>query len=55
VRGALGGALERGGPDERSSFRINELLVEGLGRNPDPVGNIGEFQLGKQVEQGRLV
>jgi len=27
----------------------------GLGRDPDPIGDIGEFQLGKKVEQGRLV
>ena len=28
---------------------------ERLGRGPYPVGNIGKFQLGKQVKQCRLV
>jgi len=26
-----------------------------LGRDKDAVGDVGEFQLGKQIKQGRLV
>ena len=55
VRRALGRPLERGGADERGRFRVDQLLVERLGRDPNPVGDIGEFQLAKKVEQGRLV
>ena len=44
-----------GGTSERGAFRIDQLLVERLGRDPDSVGDIGEFQLARKVEQGRLV
>ncbi|MCB5276074.1 hypothetical protein BJG92_03629 [Arthrobacter sp. SO5] len=49
------GAFERGGADERGRLRFDELLVQGFGRGTDPVGDIGEFQLAKEVKQGRLV
>ena len=55
VGGAIAAAFEWGGADERARFRVDQLLIERLGRDPDPVGDIGELQLGKQVEQGRLV
>ena len=48
-------ALEGGSADERGRFRIDQLLVERLGRGPYPVGNIGKFQLSKKFEQGNLV
>ena len=53
--GALRRALEGGSADECGRFRIDQLLVERLGRGPDPVGDIGEFQLSKKFEQGTLV
>jgi hypothetical protein len=55
VGGAVPGALERGGAVELGRLRINELLVERFGGGGDLVGDIGEFQLAKEVEQGRLV
>ena len=30
-------------------------LIQGFGRDADPIGDIGEFQLTKEVEPGRLV
>lgn len=55
LRGAVRGAFERGSTDERGRFRIDQLLVERLGRDPDPVGDIGEFQFPEELEEGRLV
>jgi len=55
VGGAATGALEQGRADHRSRFCTNQLLVEPVGRGPDPVGDIGEFQLSKKFEQGKLV
>jgi hypothetical protein len=55
VGAALGRPLERAGADERGRFGIDQLLVERLGRDPNPVGDVGEFQFAKKVEQGRLV
>ena len=52
---ALSHRLKRAGTDKRGRFRIYQLLVELLRRDPDAVGDIGEFQLGEQIEQGRLV
>ena len=49
------GALERGGADERGRLGLDELLAQGFGRGTDPIGDIGEFQLAKEVKQGRLV
>ena len=46
---------ERRSTNERGSLRIDQLLTQGFGREADPVRNIGEFQLGKQVTQRRLV
>jgi hypothetical protein len=54
VGAALGGALERGGTDERGRFSIDQFLIELLGRDTDVVGDVGEFWLGTQIEQGRL-
>ena len=48
-------AFERGGADERGRFRVDQLLVERFGRDPDPVGDIGEFQFPEELEEGRLV
>ena len=53
--GALGGSFERGRADKGSGLRIDELLIKTFGRDADAVADIGEFELGKQVEQGRLV
>jgi hypothetical protein len=55
LSGSLRRALEGGSADECGRFRIDQLLVERLGRGPDPIGDIGEFQLSKKFEQGRLV
>ena len=44
LRRTVRGAFERGSADERSCFRVDQLLVERLGRDPDPVVHIGEFQ-----------
>ena len=52
MRGALGGTFERAGANEPRSFRINQLLMKSLGRESDPVGNVGEFESSKKVEQG---
>ena len=56
---ALGGAIDRtlewGGADERARLPPDQLLVQHLGRGPDPVGDISELQLSKKFEQGRLV
>ena len=52
---AVAAALKRANTDERGCFRIDQLLIERFGREPEPVGDIGEFQLGEQVEQGRLI
>jgi len=55
LRGACRGAFERGGADERGRFRVDQLLIERLGRRPNPVGDIGEFQFPEELEEGRLV
>ena len=34
---------------------LDQLLLEGLSGDPDSVGDVGEFELGKKVERGRLV
>ena len=52
---ALTGALERASTDKRGRFRVDQLLIKGLGRGADPVGDIGELQLSKKFEQGRLI
>ena len=46
---------KRGSTNERGSLRIYLRLTQGFGREADPVRHIGEFQLGKQVTQCRLV
>ncbi len=55
LRRAGRGAFERSGADERGRFRINQLLIERLRRDTDPVGDIGEFQFPEKLEEGRLV
>jgi hypothetical protein len=55
VSSAFLGTLERAGADERGRFRIDQLLIERFGRDPNAVGDVGEFELGEKVEQGRLV
>ena len=55
LRDTIRSAFERGGTDERGRFRIDQLLIERLGRNPDSVGDIGEFKFPEQLEEGRLV
>ncbi|GGK87055.1 hypothetical protein GCM10007382_03750 [Salinibacterium xinjiangense] len=52
VSGAILGAFERSSTDERGRFRVDQLLVQRLGRDPDPVGDIGEFELAKKVKPG---
>ena len=49
------GAFERGGADKRGRLGLDELLVQGFGRGTYPIGDVGEFQLAKEVKQGRLV
>ena len=51
---ALIGAFERASADERGRFGVDQLLIERFRRDPDSVGDVGEFQLAKKVEQGRL-
>ncbi len=36
-------AMRWSGTDERRSLRVDQLLIERLGRCPDPIGDIGEF------------
>jgi hypothetical protein len=55
LRHAIRGAFERSSADERRRLRVNQLLVERFGRDPDPVADIGEFQFPEQLEEGRLV
>ena len=55
LRDPLSAALEWRGADERSSFRVNQFLIESFGRDTDPVGDIGEFQFPEELEEGRLV
>jgi len=55
VGGAVAGAFERGGSDERGRFRIDEFLIESFGRDADAISDIGEFEVSQQVKQGRLV
>jgi hypothetical protein len=55
LRDTVRGTFERGGADERGRFRINQLLIERFRRDTDPVGDIGEFQFPKELEEGRLV
>jgi len=43
------------GIDERGRLPLDQLLAERLSRDPNPVGDIGEFQLAKKVKQGRLI
>jgi len=52
---ALSGAPPSGGADQLGRFGIDQLLVKLLDREVHAVGEFGEFQLGKQIEQGRLV
>ena len=55
VGNAIARAFERGGADERGRLGVDQLLVERFAREADSVGDIGEFELAKKVEQGRLV
>jgi len=55
VVGAILGAFERSSADERGRLPLNQLLIQRLARDPDPVSGLGEFQLTKKVKQGRLV
>jgi hypothetical protein len=55
VGSALGRPFERGGADERGRLPLDHLLIRGFRRGPDPVGDVGEFQLAGQVKQGRLI
>ena len=40
---------------ERGHFRIVLLVVERLGRESNPVGEISEFPLSKKFERSRLI
>ena len=51
VGAPLRGARVRSSADERSRSRVDQLLIKLLGRLPDPVGHVGEFQLSKQFER----
>jgi hypothetical protein len=54
VGGALIGALERASADKRGRLPLDQLLVKSLGCDPNSVGDVGEFELSKKIEQGRL-
>jgi ribosomal protein L37AE/L43A len=49
------GALPGAGADHRRRLGVDQLLIQALGRGPDPVADVGVLQCGQQVEQGRLV
>lgn len=55
LRGAVAGAFVLPGADHRRGLGVDQLLVERLGDRTDPVRDVGELQLGQQVNQGRLV
>jgi hypothetical protein len=58
LRRAVNGALPGAGADHRGRLGIDQLLIQVLGRHPDPVGDVGVLQRREQVEQveqGRLV
>lgn len=54
-RGSIDVPFERARANERGRLPLDQLLIEHLRRRPDPVGDIGELQLGEEVEQGRLI
>ena len=43
VGSALIGAFERASADERGRFGVDQLLIERFRRDPDSVGDVGEF------------
>lgn len=49
------GAFIRSGADERGRLRVDQLLVELLRREPDPVADVGGLQFPEKLEEGRLV
>ena len=55
LRNTIRRAFQRGGTDERGSFRVDQILVERLGRDADSVGDVGEFQFPEQLKEGGLV
>jgi hypothetical protein len=44
---AVGGPFERGDVDVRGRLPLDQFLIQRLGRDPNPVDDIGEFQLSK--------
>lgn len=52
---AVGVALESVGADVRGGLRVDELLVKRFGRQPDPISDVGEFEIREERKQGRLV
>lgn len=48
-------AFIRGRADERGRLRVDQLLIELLRREPDPVADIGGLQFPEELEEGRLV
>jgi len=55
LRRAIRRAFVLVGANQRGRFGIDQLLIQRFGRDPNPVSDIGEFQLGQQIKQGRLV
>ena len=55
LRGAVVGAFILARANQRGRFGIDQFLIERFGHRPDPIRDIGEFELGQQIKQGRLV
>ena len=55
LRGAGVGALVRGGADRGGQLRLDQRLVERLGRGADAVIDVGELECLEEFKQGRLV
>lgn len=44
LRRASRGAFEGASADKRGRFRVDQVLIQRLGRDPGPIADIGEFQ-----------
>jgi hypothetical protein len=53
--GAALGALVPAGADHRGELRLDQRLIQRLGRGPDAVVDLGGFQCLEELQQGRLV
>ena len=55
MRGAHLGAFVLAAANQCGRFGVDQLLIERFGRRPDPVRDIGKFELGQKIKQCRLV